>query len=66
MNCRLLKGMRLLLVKAFKPCVNSNWWGFLPAFDDPDPVRNSSRISSRIRGSKVCKAFWTAAKRSAS
>nr|GFD46712.1 hypothetical protein [Tanacetum cinerariifolium] len=23
----LLKGMRLLLVKAFKPCVNSNWWG---------------------------------------
>nr|GFA35315.1 peroxisomal membrane protein PEX14 isoform X1 [Tanacetum cinerariifolium] len=26
-NCRLLKGMRLLLVKAFKPHVNSNWWG---------------------------------------
>nr|GFB95540.1 hypothetical protein [Tanacetum cinerariifolium] len=26
-SCRLLKGMGLLLVKAFKPRVNSNWWG---------------------------------------
>nr|GEW04291.1 hypothetical protein [Tanacetum cinerariifolium] len=26
-SCRLLKGMRLLLVKAFKPRVNSNWCG---------------------------------------
>nr|GFD58842.1 hypothetical protein [Tanacetum cinerariifolium] len=26
-SCRLLKGMRLLLVKAFKPRVNGNLWG---------------------------------------
>nr|GEX02671.1 hypothetical protein [Tanacetum cinerariifolium] len=26
-SCRLLKGMGLLLVKVFKPSMNSNWWG---------------------------------------
>nr|GFD34776.1 hypothetical protein [Tanacetum cinerariifolium] len=36
--------------------------GFPPASDDPELVRNSSRIC----GSKVCKAFRTAAERSAS
>nr|GEX68048.1 integrase, catalytic region, zinc finger, CCHC-type, peptidase aspartic, catalytic [Tanacetum cinerariifolium] len=56
-SCRLLKGMRLLLVKAFKPSMNSNRWGISTASDDPELVRNSSRISARIWGSNVCKAF---------
>nr|GFB47926.1 integrase, catalytic region, zinc finger, CCHC-type, peptidase aspartic, catalytic [Tanacetum cinerariifolium] len=33
--------------------MNSSRWGFPPASDGPELVRNSSRISARICGSKI-------------